>query len=89
MQSGTTEFFINAVKETMDFRKANNVERNDFMQLLIELKEKGKILDVDKDEREPEAPATEGVHTTYYSSIYRYRRRRTYDRMSLDDEVLV
>lgn len=44
----TNDFLINLVRDTMEFRKTNGVERKDFMQLLIELKEKGKIEDVDK-----------------------------------------
>lgn len=33
-----TDFFQNIVKETVEYRENNNVERNDFMSLLIELK---------------------------------------------------
>ncbi|KAK6635098.1 hypothetical protein RUM44_000347 [Polyplax serrata] len=47
-----SDFFINAVKDTMDHREANNIKRNDFMDLLIQLKAKGKIDDVDQDEHE-------------------------------------
>jgi cytochrome P450 family 6 len=36
---------MKTVKEVMDFRETNNVSRNDFMQLLIELKNKGKVQD--------------------------------------------
>ena len=38
-----TNFIYSLVNETIDFRKKNNFHRNDFMQLLIELKEKGYI----------------------------------------------
>lgn len=41
------DFFMNAVKETVDYREKNKTQRNDFMQLLIELKNKGKIEDAD------------------------------------------
>jgi cytochrome P450 family 6 len=40
-----TKFFIRTVKEVMDYREKNNVSRNDFMQLLIELKNKGRVHD--------------------------------------------
>lgn len=40
-----TEFFLRIVRETIDYRKSNKIERNDFMQLLINLKETGKIDD--------------------------------------------
>jgi cytochrome P450 family 6 len=40
-----SKFFIRTVKEVMDFREKNNVSRNDFMQLLIELKNKGRVHD--------------------------------------------
>nr|ABN80240.1 cytochrome P450 [Liposcelis bostrychophila] len=41
-------FFMGSVRETMDYREQNNVKRNDFMQLLIQLKNKGKLDDVDE-----------------------------------------
>lgn len=33
-----TDFFLNAVKETVAYREQNNIKRNDFMDLLINLK---------------------------------------------------
>lgn len=33
------EFFIGTISETMEYRKSNNVRRNDFVDLLIEIKE--------------------------------------------------
>lgn len=51
---GTTEFFINTVQDTIQYRKENNVQRKDVMQLLIQLKEKGVIEDVDRRENEGE-----------------------------------
>jgi len=38
-------FFMGAVKDVIGYRERNNVVRNDFMQLLIQLKNKGKIED--------------------------------------------
>jgi cytochrome P450 family 6 len=38
-------FFMRAVKDVIDYREKNSVVRNDFMQLLIKLKNKGKIED--------------------------------------------
>jgi len=35
------EFFHGVVKQTIDYREKNNIERNDFMQLLIQLKNQG------------------------------------------------
>jgi cytochrome P450 family 6 len=38
-------FFMGAVKDVIDYREKNSVVRNDFMQLLIQLKNNGKIED--------------------------------------------
>lgn len=43
------EFVYSVVKQTVDYREKNNVVRNDFMQLLIQLKDKGYV-SVDKGE---------------------------------------
>lgn len=37
------EFFLKLLKDTVDYRERNNVHRNDFMSLLIQLKNTGKI----------------------------------------------
>uniref|UniRef100_A0A182J4W3 Uncharacterized protein n=1 Tax=Anopheles atroparvus TaxID=41427 RepID=A0A182J4W3_ANOAO len=39
------DFFLNIVRETVDFREKNNVQRNDFMNLLLQIKNKGKLDD--------------------------------------------
>jgi cytochrome P450 family 6 len=44
-----TNFFRKLVKDVMEMRKTSGTTRRDFMQLLIELKEKGKIA-LDKDD---------------------------------------
>jgi len=44
-----TNFFRKLVKDVMEMRKSSGTTRRDFMQLLIELKEKGKIA-IDKDD---------------------------------------
>jgi cytochrome P450 family 6 len=49
MEPEVEEFIINIVKQTVEYREANNVERNDFMQMLIQLKNQGYV-SVDKDE---------------------------------------
>ncbi|KAF5298399.1 hypothetical protein FQR65_LT01177 [Abscondita terminalis] len=38
VKKDVSEFFMNVVRETVEYREKNNVKRNDFMQLLIELK---------------------------------------------------
>lgn len=40
-----TEFFLNSVKETIAYREDNNVQRNDFMSLLMQLKNEGHLND--------------------------------------------
>lgn len=47
------EFIFSIVKQTVDFREKNNFTRNDFMQLLIQLKTQGYV-SVDKGEKEAE-----------------------------------
>ena len=37
------DFFMNALRETIAYREANNVKLNDFMDMLIELKHNGKF----------------------------------------------
>ena len=38
-----TDFFMNLVKETVQYREKNQINRNDFMQLLIQLKNTGSV----------------------------------------------
>ncbi|XP_055549579.1 probable cytochrome P450 6a14 [Wyeomyia smithii] len=38
VDSDVSEFFMGAVKQTVEYREQNKIERNDFMNLLIELK---------------------------------------------------
>ncbi|XP_067009302.2 probable cytochrome P450 6a14 [Anabrus simplex] len=45
VEKDVTEFFLKAVKETVEYREKNNIQRNDFMQLLIQLKNQGTIED--------------------------------------------
>ncbi|KAK7871464.1 hypothetical protein R5R35_010843 [Gryllus longicercus] len=45
---GVSDFFMKVVKETTDYRVKNNVSRNDFLQLLINLKYKGRIDDAEE-----------------------------------------
>uniref|UniRef100_A0A182IY96 Uncharacterized protein n=1 Tax=Anopheles atroparvus TaxID=41427 RepID=A0A182IY96_ANOAO len=40
-------FFINLVRETVEYREKHNVQRNDFLNLLIQIKNKGSVSDVD------------------------------------------
>lgn len=37
-KENTTEFFYKIFKENMEYREANSIKRNDFLQLLMELK---------------------------------------------------
>lgn len=38
-----SKFFFKTIKETIEYREENNVKRNDFMQLLMQLKSKGRL----------------------------------------------
>ncbi|GLH05688.1 Cytochrome P450 6a2 [Gryllus bimaculatus] len=37
-EKDVSDFFLNVVKETMDYREKNNVKRNDFFQMLIQMR---------------------------------------------------
>jgi cytochrome P450 family 6 len=39
------DYFMNILKETVKYREDNNVKRNDFLNLLIQLKNKGHVED--------------------------------------------
>lgn len=45
-----SEFFLRAFRESMEYRETNNIRRNDFMDLLMQLKTKGRLEDVDDKE---------------------------------------
>jgi len=45
-----TQFFISAVRDTIEYRKQHNIVRNDFMQQLIQLKDEGRVQDDDDGE---------------------------------------
>lgn len=45
-----TQFFIKAVEDTVRFREENNIQRNDFMDLLIKMRNKDKSNDFEKDQ---------------------------------------
>lgn len=42
-RSEINDFFMNAVKQTVEYREKNDISRNDFMHLLIQLKNNGAI----------------------------------------------
>lgn len=50
------EFFLSLMKRTFEMRKQSGVKRSDFIQLLLELKEKGSVTldakDLEQDEKE-------------------------------------
>lgn len=49
---GFNEYFLNIVKTTIEYREKNNVKRNDFLQLLLALKEQeksGKTVDISQE----------------------------------------
>uniref|UniRef100_A0A182IXD4 Uncharacterized protein n=1 Tax=Anopheles atroparvus TaxID=41427 RepID=A0A182IXD4_ANOAO len=42
---GVERFFMQVVRDTVQYREKNNVQRNDFMNLLLQIKNKGKLDD--------------------------------------------
>jgi cytochrome P450 family 6 len=53
-----TEFFVKVVKETLDYREENNIERKDFLNLLIQLKKK---IDINEDDDEADKNAEDSL----------------------------
>lgn len=53
-----TDFFMNALKQTVDYREKNKVHRRDFLDLLIRLKNNQSVLD---DLIEPNAEGSGGI----------------------------
>jgi hypothetical protein len=51
--SEVIDFFRRMTKEVMTYRQENNVKRNDFLQLLIQLKEKAEDANNSKDKSIP------------------------------------
>uniref|UniRef100_A0A336MQU5 CSON003753 protein n=1 Tax=Culicoides sonorensis TaxID=179676 RepID=A0A336MQU5_CULSO len=45
-----TKFFIKVVEDTIEYREKNNITRNDFMDLLIKMRNKDKSNDPEKDQ---------------------------------------
>lgn len=43
IRSDVSNFFFNVVNEVVNYRETNNVQRKDFMQLLLQLKNSGKV----------------------------------------------
>lgn len=43
VREDVSEFFMKIVRDVIDYRDENNVKRNDFMDLLIQLKNEGKM----------------------------------------------
>lgn len=43
LREDATSFFMNVVKDTVEYREKHSVQRNDFMHLLIQLKNKGAL----------------------------------------------
>jgi cytochrome P450 family 6 len=60
-----TEFFVNVVKETLDYREKNNVNRNDFLNLLIQLKKKIDINENDEEEDKNVENDLEEMHSVH------------------------
>lgn len=40
---GITEFFTGTIRETVEYREKNNVKRNDFLELLMQIKNTGRL----------------------------------------------
>jgi cytochrome P450 family 6 len=68
IDSEVSKYFRNMVRETVEYREKNNVKRNDFLQLLIKLKNKGLLEDEletedQNNETNENTETTEGTYT--------------------------
>lgn len=52
MNKQATKFFLNTFTDMVNYRRQNNIVRNDFLNLLIELMDHGKLKDKDDDDKE-------------------------------------
>ena len=71
LDTDVSKYFRNMVKETVEYREKNNVKRNDFLQLLIQLKNKGLLDDEEKtedqnNETDKNTETAEGTYTPNY-----------------------
>ena len=41
--SEVVKYFCNIIKNTIEYRKKNDIQRNDFIQMMLQLKDKGNI----------------------------------------------
>lgn len=56
--SDVEKFFMNVVKETVDYREKNNIRRKDFMHLLMELKNQGHLSEYENLKEKQHEPVT-------------------------------
>ena len=87
LDSDLSKYFRNMVQETVEYREKNNVKRNDFLQLLIQLKNKGLLDDEEKtedqnNETNENTETTEGTNTpnqimyinlTYFTGDFNFK----------------
>lgn len=45
INSEVSDFFLSSIKETVEYREKNDIKRNDFLSLLLQIKNDGKISD--------------------------------------------
>jgi cytochrome P450 family 6 len=43
LDPNVSKYFRNMVQDTVNYRENNNIKRNDFLQLLIQIKNEGKV----------------------------------------------
>lgn len=64
------EFFLSLVKDTVKYREENNVRRNDFLDLLLQLKNKGTLDTGDKEVAANTEQSNVGKSMNRYSGLY-------------------
>lgn len=61
VRDDVSEFFMKVVRDVVEYREKNNIKRNDFMDLLLQLKNEGRLNDDNKNDKKMEKLTLEEI----------------------------